>query len=80
MNTTTTVRAPRGKGRRKMYNHVEDSGKGDPMFYELTDDEIKLHDEKNQDYRSTSNPVANFGPAFDCTSTCFRRITRNSFQ
>ncbi len=43
-----------------MYNRVEDSGKGDPMFYELTDDEIKLHDEKNQDYRSTSNPVANF--------------------
>ncbi len=43
-----------------MYNQVEDSGKGDPMFYELTDDEIKLHDEKNQDYRSTSNPVANF--------------------
>ncbi len=43
-----------------MYNHVEDSGKGDPMFYALTDDEIKLHDEKNQDYRSTSNPVANF--------------------
>lgn len=43
-----------------MYNHVEDSGKGDPMFYELTEDEIKLHDEKNQDYRSTSNPVANF--------------------
>ncbi|KKN16819.1 hypothetical protein LCGC14_0972040 [marine sediment metagenome] len=43
-----------------MYNHVEDSGKGDPMFYELTDDEIRLHDEKNQDYRSTSNPVANF--------------------
>ncbi len=43
-----------------MYNHVKDSGKGDPMFYELTDDEIKLHDEKNQDYRSTSNPVANF--------------------
>ncbi len=44
----------------KMYNHIEDSGKGDPMFYALTDDEIKLHDEKNQDYRSTSNPVANF--------------------
>ncbi|KKM70214.1 hypothetical protein LCGC14_1442980 [marine sediment metagenome] len=43
-----------------MYNQVEDSGKGDPMFYELTDDEIRLHDEKNQDYRSTSNPVANF--------------------
>ncbi len=42
------------------FGHVEDSGKGDPMFYELTDDEIKLHDEKNQDYRSTSNPVANF--------------------
>ncbi len=43
-----------------MYNCVEDSGRGDPMFYELTDDEIRLHDEKNQDYRSTSNPVANF--------------------
>ncbi len=42
------------------FDQVEDSGKGDPMFYELTDDEIKLHDEKNQDYRSTSNPVANF--------------------
>ncbi len=43
-----------------MFNHAGDSGKGDPMFYKLTDDEIKLHDEKNQDYRSTSNPVANF--------------------
>ncbi len=43
-----------------MYDRVGDSGKGDPMFYELTDDEIRLHDEKNQDYRSTSNPVANF--------------------
>ncbi len=34
--------------------------KGDPMFYELTQEEIKLHDEKNNDYRSKSNPLANF--------------------
>ncbi len=39
---------------------MKDNGKGDPLFYELTDDEIQLHDEKNQDYRSTSNPIANF--------------------
>ena len=37
-----------------------DNGKGDPLFYALTEDEIQLHDEKNQDYRSTSNPIANF--------------------
>ncbi len=34
--------------------------KGDPMFYELTQEEIKLHDEKNNDYRSKTNPLANF--------------------
>lgn len=35
-------------------------GKGDPIFYELTEDEIRLHDEKNQDYRSKADPLANF--------------------
>ncbi len=39
---------------------VEAQHSGDPMFYELTQEEIKLHDEKNNDYRSKSNPLANF--------------------
>jgi len=33
---------------------------GHPDFYKLTDDEIKLHDAKNKDYRSDADPLANF--------------------
>ena len=34
--------------------------RGHPMFYKLTEDEIRLHDEKNADYRSDTDPLANF--------------------
>jgi len=34
--------------------------KGHPLFYELTKEEIELHDQKNQDYRSNTDPLANF--------------------
>ena len=34
--------------------------KGHPLFYELTEEEIKLHDAKNGDYRSDNDPLANF--------------------
>ena len=34
--------------------------KGHPLFYELAEEEIKVHDEKNADYRSESDPLANF--------------------
>jgi hypothetical protein len=34
--------------------------KGHPLFYELTQEEIKLHDAKNKDYRSNADPLANF--------------------
>lgn len=34
--------------------------KGHPMFEELTEEELKLHEQKNQDYRSTDDPLANF--------------------
>jgi hypothetical protein len=33
---------------------------GHPLFYELTQEEIELHNAKNQDYRSDSDPLANF--------------------
>ena len=33
---------------------------GDPMFYQLCEEEIALHDAKNKDYRSKSDPLANF--------------------
>ena len=34
--------------------------KGHPLFYELTKEEIELHDAKNADYRSDADPLANF--------------------
>ena len=34
--------------------------KGHSLFKELTDEELALHEEKNQDYRSDSDPLANF--------------------
>lgn len=34
--------------------------KGHPLFYELTEEEIALHDAKNNDYRSETDPLANF--------------------
>ncbi len=34
--------------------------KGHPLFYELTKEEIELHDAKNADYRSDTDPLANF--------------------
>ncbi len=34
--------------------------KGHPKFYELTKEEVELHDAKNFDYRSDSDPLANF--------------------
>ncbi len=33
---------------------------GHPMFLKLTEEEIKLHESKNQDYRSNDDPLANF--------------------
>lgn len=33
---------------------------GHPLFKELTEDELKLHEEKNKDYRSNGDPLANF--------------------
>ena len=33
---------------------------GHPMFKELTEEELTLHDAKNQDYRSEGDPLANF--------------------
>lgn len=33
---------------------------GHPLFKELTDEELKLHEQKNQDYRSDTDPLANF--------------------
>jgi hypothetical protein len=33
---------------------------GHSLFKELTLDELKLHEEKNKDYRSNSDPLANF--------------------
>jgi hypothetical protein len=34
--------------------------KGHPLFYKLTEEEIELHDQKNNDYRSNADPLANF--------------------
>ena len=34
--------------------------KGHPLFYELTEEEIKLHDEKNADYAGGGDPLGNF--------------------
>jgi len=34
--------------------------KGHPLFRVLTKEELELHDQKNQDYRSDSDPLANF--------------------
>jgi len=34
--------------------------KGHPLFYELTKEEVELHDAKNADYRSVRDPLANF--------------------
>ena len=36
------------------------TNKGHPLFYELTQEEIELHDAKNDDYRSAADPLANF--------------------
>ena len=33
---------------------------GHPLFYEFTEEEIALHDVKNDDYRSNADPLANF--------------------
>ena len=32
---------------------------GHPLFYELTEEEIALHDAKNDDYLSNADPLAN---------------------
>lgn len=34
--------------------------KGHPMFAELTKEELELHEQKNKDYRSVADPLANF--------------------
>jgi len=39
---------------------MAESVKGHPMFRKLTEEEIKLHDEKNEDYAKGSNPLGNF--------------------
>ena len=33
---------------------------GDPLFYQLCAEEVELHNAKNKDYRSKSDPLANF--------------------
>lgn len=33
---------------------------GHPLFEQLTKEELELHEQKNQDYRSVSDPLANF--------------------
>lgn len=33
---------------------------GHPLFEQLTKEELELHEQKNQDYRSDSDPLANF--------------------
>ncbi len=33
---------------------------GHPLFQKLTEEELALHEAKNQDYRSDSDPLANF--------------------
>ena len=33
---------------------------GHPLFAELTKEELELHEAKNKDYRSDSDPLANF--------------------
>lgn len=33
---------------------------GDPLFYDITEDELALYEAKNADYRSKSDPNANF--------------------
>jgi len=33
---------------------------GHPMFFELTKQEEELHEQKNMDYRSKADPLANF--------------------
>jgi hypothetical protein len=38
----------------------EASCAGHPLFYQFTEEEVKLHDEKNRDYRSDDDPLANF--------------------
>ena len=35
-------------------------GKGHPLFYKLTQEEIKLYEEKSADYRSETDSLANF--------------------
>ncbi len=34
--------------------------KGHPLFEELTKEELELHEQKNKDYRSNTDPLANF--------------------
>lgn len=34
--------------------------KGHPLFRKLTEEELKLHEQKNLDYRSNTDPLANF--------------------
>ena len=36
------------------------NGAGHPLFKRLTEEEIELHDQKNFDYRSDADPLANF--------------------
>uniref|UniRef100_A0A6H2A1Q4 Uncharacterized protein n=1 Tax=viral metagenome TaxID=1070528 RepID=A0A6H2A1Q4_9ZZZZ len=33
---------------------------GHPLFYELTEEEIELHDAKNKDYAHDGDPLGNF--------------------
>jgi len=33
---------------------------GHPLFEKFTEEELKLHEEKNKDYRSDDDPLANF--------------------
>jgi len=34
--------------------------KGHPLFAKLTKEELELHEQKNKDYRSDADPLANF--------------------
>lgn len=39
---------------------MEFSGRGHPRFYEILQELAELHDRKNSDYATASNPLANF--------------------
>jgi hypothetical protein len=52
---------------KQLWDALEDKAKaipmkpsGHPLFAELTEEELELHEAKNKDYRSNADPLANF--------------------